>query len=86
VVREIVRRIGKPDALGKVGIIAVADHTWRCVTTARRYGLAAALPEGYAMPAHYDPHSGQPWCRSRLAYLLHDIAIRAAERRDMLIT
>jgi hypothetical protein len=27
---------------------------------------------------------GQPRCRNRLAYLMHDIAIRAAERRDAL--
>jgi hypothetical protein len=58
----------------------------RCVATARRFGLAgAAMPAGHAMPAEYDPLSGQPWCRSRLAYLLHDIAIRVAERRDAVI-
>lgn len=85
VVEEIVRRTGGPAALGAVAIVAFSDHAWRCVATARRRGLAAALPAGYPMPAEYDPRSGQPWCRTRLAYLFHDIAIRAAERRDALI-
>jgi hypothetical protein len=86
VVEEVVRRAGNPVSLGGVGIVAFADHAWRCVATARRFGLAgAAMPAGHAMPAEYDPLSGQPWCRSRLAYLLHDIAIRVAERRDAVI-
>ena len=82
VVDEIVQRTGDPAALGTVGIVAFSDHAWRCVATARRYGLAAAMPAGFAMPVEYDSLSGQPWCRSRLAYLFHDIAIRTAERRD----
>jgi hypothetical protein len=45
-------------------------------------GLDAHAPEGITMPDRYDPLSGQPWCRNRLAYLLHDIAVGAAERRD----
>jgi hypothetical protein len=85
VVEEVVRRTGDPAARGTVGIVAFADHAWRCVATARRFGLTAGLPAGYAMPRQYDALSGQPWCRSRLAYLFHDIAIRAAERRDGLI-
>jgi hypothetical protein len=87
VVEELIRQVREPAALGIVGIVAFADHAWRCVATARRFGLAAAaMPAGYAMPAEYDPLSGQPWCRSRLAYLLHDIAIRIAERRDAVIS
>ncbi len=85
VVSETVQKAGDPASLGRVGIVAVADHAWRCVTTARRFGLDAAMPAGYAMPAEYDPLSGQPWCRSRLAYLLHDMAIRLTERRGALI-
>jgi hypothetical protein len=85
VVEEIVRRVGNPAALGTVGIVAFADHAWRCVATARRFGLAAGIPAGYAMPIIYDALSGQPWCRNRLAYLFHDIAVRSAERRDALI-
>jgi hypothetical protein len=85
VVAEVVRRAGDPAALGTVGIIAFRDHAWRCVTTVRRYGLAAAMPAGYAMPTEYDLLSGQPWCRSRAAYLFHDLSIRTAERRDALI-
>jgi hypothetical protein len=86
VVEALLRRVRDPAALGVVGIVAFADHAARCVGTARRLGLAtAAMPAGYAMPAEYDPLSGQPWCRSRLAYLLHDLAIRFGERRDLVI-
>ncbi|MGC2412055.1 MAG: hypothetical protein WA459_05080 [Stellaceae bacterium] len=85
VVGEVVQRVRDPASLGTVGIVAFADHAWRCVATARHFRLAAAMPAGYAMPSKYDALSGQPWCRSRLAYLLHDIAIRAAERRDAVI-
>ena len=67
--------------LGVVGVIGFADHLWRCVTTARHFGLDAHAPRGVAMPGEYDAQSGQPWCRSRLAYLMHDIMIRASERR-----
>lgn len=86
VVEELVRRVGDRASLGTVGIVAFADHAWRCVATARHFGLTdAAMPAGYTMPDQYDPLSGQPWCRSRLAYLLHDIAIRVTERRDAVI-
>jgi len=51
------------------------------VMTARRLGFDAYAPEGHAMPRDYDPLSGQAWCRSRLAYLLHDLMIRITERR-----
>lgn len=85
VVAEVLRRVADPAALGNVGIVAFSDHAWRCVATARRLGLAAVMPAGCQMPDEYDPLSGQPWCRSRLAYLFHDISIRAAERRDELI-
>lgn len=87
VVEEVVGRVGSPALLGTAGIVAFADHAWRCVVTARRFGLTdAAMPAGYAMPADYDPLSGQPWCRSRLAYLLHDVAIRITERRADVIS
>lgn len=85
VIADIVRQSGNPRSLGNVAIVAFADHAWRCVTAARRLGLVASVPAGLPMPGEYDVLSGQPWCRSRLAYLLHDLAIRAAERRDALI-
>lgn len=80
VLEEIARRID-PATLGPVGIVAFADHMYRCVATARRLGFDAYAPEGVAMPRGYDPQSGQPWCRDRLAYLLHDLMIRLTERR-----
>jgi hypothetical protein len=82
VVRRVIRLGGGTAALGTVGIIAFRDHLRRCVATARALGLDAHAPEGITMPDRYDARSGQPWCRNRLAYLLHDIAVGAAERRD----
>jgi hypothetical protein len=81
-VRRVVGLGGGAAALGTVGIVAFRDHLRRCVATARALGLDAHAPGGFTMPDRYDPLSGQPWCRNRLAYLLHDIAVGAAERRD----
>ena len=81
----VVEEIARLGAEGPVGIVAFADHLYRAVTTARRYGFDAYAPEGAAMPATYDPQSGQPWCRNRMAYLLHDIMVRVSERRALLI-
>ncbi len=81
VVAQIARQ-WDPAALGTVGVVAFADHLFRCVETVRRFGFAAAAPEGMVMPREYDPLSGQPWCRSRLAYLLHDVMLRVTERRE----
>jgi hypothetical protein len=84
VIEAVVRQAGDPAVLGVVGIVAFADHARRCTDTARRFGLDASVPAGYALPRDYDAQSGQPWCRNRLAYLMHDLAIAAAERRDHL--
>jgi len=84
VVSAVVARTGDPQSLGIVGVVAFRDHLWRCVATARRFGLDAYAPSDYAMPCDYDPQSGQPWCRSRLVYLMHDIMIRTSERRGRL--
>jgi hypothetical protein len=84
-VLEEIARHRDPASFGVVGIVAFADHMARCVTTARRLGFDAYAPEGVAMPAEYDPLSGQAWCRDRLAYLLHDLMIRMTERRAMVI-
>jgi hypothetical protein len=81
-VAEEIARLG---AEGPVGVVAFADHLYRAVTTARRHGFDAYALEGIAMPAAYDLQSGQPWCRSRAAYLLHDIMIRVTERRADLV-
>ena len=72
-------------ALGTVGVVGFRDHLWRCVTTVRQFGVEAFAPAGCEMPGEYDAESGQPWCRSRLAYLMHDIMIRASERRAQLM-
>lgn len=85
VVSTVVGRVNDARALGRVGVVAFSDHLFRCVTTAQRLGLDAGAPTGYVMPRDYDPQSGQPWCRSRLAYLMHDIMIRVTERRSLLM-
>ena len=48
--------------------------------------MDASAVEGYVMPTLYDGLSGQPWTRSRLTYLMHDIMCRAEDRRNALIT
>ena len=85
VVEAVVSRGGGSVALGTVAVVAVRDHAWRCVDLCRRHGLQAGVPEGWALPEFYDPASGQPWTRDRLAYLLHDLHCRALDRRDTLI-
>lgn len=85
VVSAVVEMQADPRALGVVGVVGFADHLWRCVTTLRQSRLEAYVPGGYAMPGEYDAQSGQPWCRSRLAYLMHDIMLRASERRSRLM-
>jgi hypothetical protein len=85
VVLEEIARLAEPQSLGCVGVVAFADHLYRCVATARRLGFDAHAPEGIAMPRAYDPESGQPWCRDRIAYLLHDIMIRITERRASVV-
>jgi hypothetical protein len=84
VLEEIARQVA-PASLGCVGVVAFADHVYRCVATARRLGFDAHAPAGVAMPDIYDPQSGQAWCRDRLAYLLHDIMIRITERRAAVV-
>ncbi len=85
VIEEIARQAGDVASLGRVGVVAFADHLYRCVATCRRLGFDAYAPSGVAMPADYDPESGQAWCRSRIAYLLHDIMIRITERRAAVV-
>jgi hypothetical protein len=80
-VLEEIARQAAPRSLGCVAVVAFADHIFRCVAAARRLGFDAHAPDGVAMPSTYDPLSGQPWCRDRLAYLLHDVMIRITERR-----
>jgi hypothetical protein len=81
VLETIARTAGPPENLGCVGIVAFDDHQYRCVATARRFGFDAHAPDAVAMPRSYDPQSGQPWCRDRITYLLHDLMIRLTERR-----
>jgi hypothetical protein len=84
-VLEEIARLAEPKSLGCVGVVAFADHLYRCVATARRMGFDAHAPEGVAMPSAYDRQSGQAWCRDRIAYLLHDVMIRINERRAAVV-
>lgn len=85
VANEVVRLAGGAAKLGKVAVIGFHDHIKRCVDTSLAAGMAAAAPAGYDMPKEYDAQSGQPWTRSRLAYLMHDIRARVTDRRDRLV-
>ena len=80
-VLEEIARLAAPPSLGRVGVVAFADHAWRCVASARRLGFDAHAPAGMKLPDRYDPESGQAWCRDRIAYLLHDVMLRVTERR-----
>lgn len=60
-------------ALGDVGVIGFADHAVRTVLTARRARMHAAVPRGVVLAKTYDPQSGQPWTRSRAAYVPVDL-------------
>jgi hypothetical protein len=85
VIEAIIARAGGAEAVGPVAVVAQRDHAWRCVALCRRHGLGAGVVEGWELPAGYDALSGQPWTRSRLAYLLHDLHCRALDRRDALL-
>ncbi|HVC62963.1 MAG TPA: hypothetical protein VND19_21695 [Acetobacteraceae bacterium] len=84
-VLEEIARLAEPRSLGCVGMVAFADHLYRCVATARRLGFDAHAPAGIAMPHVHDPESGQAWCRDRVSYLLHDLMIRITERRAAVV-
>lgn len=84
VLEEIARQT-PPQSLGCVGVVAFADHLYRCVATARRLGFDAHAPAETRMPGEYDAQSGQAWCRNRRAYLLHDMMVRLAERRASVV-
>ena len=85
VIEEVARMVGDPGSLGHVGIVAFADHIYRCVAACHRLGFDAHAPAGVDMPRNYDPESGQAWCRDRMVYLLHDIMIRITERRAAVV-
>ena len=63
--------------VGFAGVVGHADHAPRAVLTAIAAGLDAAVPEGIRLPADYDPESGQPWTRSREAFVPVDLMARA---------
>jgi len=59
--------------LGRIGVICFADHQGRCLLTAEAAGLDATAIDGLELPSTYDTESGQPWTRSRVAYLTTDL-------------
>ncbi len=65
-------------SLGRVGVLAFADHAVRSVLTVEGAGLHAAVPKGVRLPKTYDVESTQPWTRDRAAYLATDLAGRLA--------
>ena len=75
---------GGADKLGRVVVVAFREHSLRAVRTARRAGMDAYAPAGMALPSQYDPRSGQPWTRNRLAFMLYEIRTRANALRARL--
>lgn len=76
VASAIVKQVSDPQKLGKVAVIAFNDHLYRCIQTSRDAGIDAYAPAEYSMPSTYDAHSGQPWTRNRITYLVTDIKVR----------
>lgn len=72
----IVKQVGDSQKLGKVAVIAFNDHLYRCIQLSHAAGIDAYAPENYIMPSAYDTHSGQPWTRDRLTYLVTDMRAR----------
>lgn len=76
VASAVANQVTNPQKLGKVAVIAFADHLYRCIKTSRDAGMNAYAPAGYVMPSDYDSQSGQPWTRNRKSYLLTDMYAR----------
>ena len=85
VASAILKHVGDPQKLGKVAVIAFNDHLYRCIKVSRDAGMDAYAPAGYSMPSDYDPHSGQPWTRNRLTYLVTDIKARITNCFEQLL-
>ena len=51
-VLEEIARLAEPQSLGCVGVVAFADHLYRCVATARRLGFDAHAPDGVGNADH----------------------------------
>jgi hypothetical protein len=66
-------------------VVAFADHMRRAVMSARAVGFDAYAPANVALPSEYDAQSSQAWCRSRIGYLLHDLMLRLADRRAVVV-
>ena len=86
VAQAVIKQVhGDAKSLGKVAVIGFNDHVRRCVEESRTAGMDAYMPEGYVMPSEYDQQSGQPWTRTRLIYLEHEIVGRITKRKAKLI-
>jgi hypothetical protein len=69
------------DAMGPVAVVAHLDHAGRCVEVSRAAGMDAFVAADVALPAFYDPLSGQTWTRRRDLYRLHDLCAGLFTRR-----
>jgi hypothetical protein len=85
VAAAVIKHVGETQKLGKVAVIAFHDHLYRCVQVSCAAGMDAYAPEGYQMPTQYDAHSGQPWTRNRLIYLVNDIKARINNYLEKLV-
>ena len=85
VASAILKHVGGSQKLGKVAVIAFNDHLYRCIKVSRAAGMDASAPAGYSMPSDYDPHSGQPWTRNRLTYVVADIKARITNCFEQLL-
>ncbi|MCL1122958.1 hypothetical protein [Shewanella surugensis] len=85
VAEEAARLAKGTKQLGTAIVVAFYDHSLRAVNLSREVGIDAYSPKGYALPNHYDADSGQPWTRSREAFILYEIKTRAAYEAEGLL-
>lgn len=62
---------------GQAGVLCFADHANRCLMTAEKNGLDAAVPESAELPTEYDTESGQTWTRARDTWIPVDLLGRS---------
>lgn len=66
----------------RVAVCAMRDHAFRCCLELEALGFTAGVASDGALPSAYDMSSGQPWTRSRAAYVAVDVLARALRRRS----
>ncbi|WP_150468361.1 hypothetical protein [Francisella sp. SYW-9] len=84
VAKEAIKEAKGIGNLGTAIVVAFKEHELRAVRTSQALGIKAFAPEGYKLSDTYDKHSGQPWTRDKLTFMLYEIRTRANIYRENL--